>query len=236
MRQGNVSARATSLTQSGTRRLLRCHACATPVSATHAPVFFDLRTAEDHVRIARNMLLGRVDLTGSGCVLGGTEQTALAWRKRAADTANESHRPLLRNLPVTPGQCDEMGNVLAHQHAHPCAPDGERLSQSAEGRHGRGSSSAPAFQRMRAAFIGPRTSDRAMPLIHMTAAGVSGIPCFFSEGFRCYSAARVAVSQQITEWARTGKRGRPRPPVVEPYPDLVDAQIVMPKTHGRQQF
>ena len=47
MQQGNVSAMATSLTQSGKRRIFRCHPWETPFSETRETVFFDLRTAED---------------------------------------------------------------------------------------------------------------------------------------------------------------------------------------------
>jgi hypothetical protein len=46
---------------------------------------------------------------------------------------------------------------------------------------------------MLAAFVGPRTSHSALTLISMTAAVVTGVPCFFSDGFSCYLAALVAV-------------------------------------------
>src|SRR5437870_9072796 len=108
--QGTVSAIATYLTHSGKRRIFRCHTCATPFSETRETVFFDLRTAEDKVMMALKMLLVRVDLTGIGCVLGVTAQTVLAWRKRAAEKADEINRHLLRHLSVTQVQRDEMWN------------------------------------------------------------------------------------------------------------------------------
>ena len=70
MQQGNVSAIATYLTQSGKRRLFRCHTCETPFSETRETVFFDLRTSEEKVMMALKMLLVRVDLAGIGFVLG----------------------------------------------------------------------------------------------------------------------------------------------------------------------
>jgi len=233
MKQGNVSAIATYLTQSGQRRILRCSTCETPFSETRETVFFDLRTAEDKVMMALKMLLVRVDLTGIGFVLGVTEQTVLAWLKRAAEKADEIKRHLLRHLSVTQGQLDAMWNFIERKHAQQWAPDGESLPQSADGRPWIWISYAPEFRLMLAAFVGPRTSDSAMTLIAMTAAVVTGVPCFFSDGFSCYLAALVAVYHQITEFARTGKRGRPRKPVVAPHPDLVYAQIVKQKIHGR---
>ena len=103
MQQGNVSAIATSLTQSGKRRLFCCHPCATHFAETRETVFFDLRTSEEKVMMALKMLLVHVDLTGVGFVLGVTEETVLAWLKRAAQQAEAINQHLLRNLPVTPG-------------------------------------------------------------------------------------------------------------------------------------
>lgn len=184
--------------------------------------------------MALKMLLVRVALAGIGFVLGVTEQTVFAWLKRTAHKADEINRHLLRNLPVTPVQLDEMWNCIARKPAQQCAPDGASLAQSPAGRQWIWISSAPQFRLMLAAVVGPRTYASALTLIHMTAAVVSGIPGFFSDGFRCYLAALVAVYHQITEFARTGKRGRPRKPVVEPHPDLVYAQVVKQKTHGRR--
>ena len=58
MPQGHVSAIATYLTQSGTRRLLRCHPCVTPCAATRETVFVARRTSAETVMMALTMLLG----------------------------------------------------------------------------------------------------------------------------------------------------------------------------------
>jgi hypothetical protein len=64
-------------------------------------VFFDPRTAADQVMMALKLLLVRVDLTGVCFVLGVTEETVLAWRRRVAHQAEAINRHLLRALPVT---------------------------------------------------------------------------------------------------------------------------------------
>src|SRR5262245_54799078 len=87
MQQGNVSAIAKYLTQSGKRRILRCSTCATHLSETRETVLFDLRTSEEKVMMALKMLLVRVDLAGISFVLGVTEETVLAWLSRAAHQA-----------------------------------------------------------------------------------------------------------------------------------------------------
>src|SRR5437773_7577054 len=115
MQQGNVSAIATYLPQSGKRRIFRCHTCETPFSETRDTVFVDLRTSEDKVMMALKMLLVRVDLAGISFVLGVTEEPVLAWLRRAAYQAEAINQHLLRTLPVTQVQLDEMWNFIGRK-------------------------------------------------------------------------------------------------------------------------
>src|SRR5712691_3321527 len=117
MQQGNVSAIATYLPQSGKRRIFRCHTCATHFAETRETVFFDLRTPEEKVMMALKMLLVRVNLAGIGLVLGVTEETVLAWLRRAAQQAEAVNQHVLRNLSVTQVQLDEMWSFIARKHA-----------------------------------------------------------------------------------------------------------------------
>jgi hypothetical protein len=67
--------------------------------------------------MALKMLLVRVDRAGISFVLGVTEETVLVWLRRAAHQAEAINRHLLRALPVTQVQLDEMWNFIARQHA-----------------------------------------------------------------------------------------------------------------------
>jgi IS1 family transposase/transposase-like protein len=233
MKQGNVSAIATYLTQSGKRRIFRCHTCETQFAETRETVFFDLRTAEDKVMMALKMLLVRVDLTGICFVLGVTEETVLAWLKRAADHAEMINRHLLRSLPVTQVQLDEMWNFIERKHAGETDAAGESLPDGADGRQWIWISFAPEFRLMIAAIVGPRTLDTAKEVVAVTKARVAGIPAFFSDGFTCYRAALIAAFHVVTTFARTGKRGRPRKPRCEPHPALVYGQLIKQKKQGK---
>lgn len=233
MNRGNVSSIATYLTQSGKRRIFRCGICQRSFSETRDTVFFDLRTSEEKVILALKMLLVRVDLSGICFVLGVTQETVLEWLKRAAKKAEEINRHLLRELPVTQVQLDEMWNFIERKQAQQSAPDGESLPQSEDGRQWLWMSFAPEFRLMLAVVVGPRTFQSALTLIRMTAAVVLGVPCFFSDGFSCYLSALVEVYHHIKEFARTGKPGRPRKSVMEPHPELVYAQVVKHKEGGR---
>src|SRR5713101_4872349 len=235
MQQGNVSAIATYLTQSGTRRIFRCHTCETQFSETRETVFFDLRTAEDKVMMALKMLLVRVDLAGISFVLGVTEETVLAWLRRAAHQAEAINQHLLRNLPVTQVQLDEMWNFIGRKHAQETDAAGESVPDSADGRQWVWVSFAPEFRLMITAIVGPRTLDTAKEVVAVTKARVAGIPAFFSDGFTCYLAALIAAFHVVTTFARTGKRGRPRKPRCAPHPALVYGQLVKQKHQGKLQ-
>ena len=231
--QGNVSAIATYLTQSGKQRIFRCHTCETPFSETRETVFFDLRTSEEKVMMALKMLLVRVDLAGIGFVLGVTEATVLAWLKRAAHQAEAINYHLLRHLPVTQVQLDEMWSFIARKHAGETDTAGESLPDGEDGRQWVWISFAPEFRLMIAAVVGPRTLDTAKEIVAATKARVTGIPAFFSDGFTCYLAALITAFHIVTTCARTGKRGRPRKPLCEPHPDLVYGQLVKQKKQGK---
>jgi IS1 family transposase/transposase-like protein len=233
MQQGNVSAIATYLTQSGKRRIFRCRTCATHFAETRETVLFDLRTSEEKVVMALKMLLVRVDLAGIGFVLGVTEETVLAWLRRAAQQAEAINRHLLRELPVTQVQLDEMWNFVERKHARETDEAGESLPDGEDGRQWVWISFAPEFRLMIATVVGPRTLDTAKEVVAATKARVAGIPAFFSDGFTCYLAALIAVFHVVTTFARTGKRGRPRKPVCEPHPELVYGQLVKQKAQGK---
>jgi IS1 family transposase len=233
MQQGNVSAIATYLTQSGKRRILRCRTCTTHFAETRETVFFDLRTSEEKVMMALKMLLVRVDLAGISFVLGVTEETVLVWLQRAAYQAEEINHHLLRNLPVTQVQLDEMWNFIARKHACEADTAGESWPEGEDGRQWIWISFAPEFRLMITAVVGPRTFDTAKAVVAATKARVAGIPAFFSDGFTCYLAALIAAFHVVTTFARTGQRGRPRQPLGAPHPDLVYGQLVKQKKQGR---
>ena len=55
----------------------------------------------------------------------------LAWLRRAAHQAEAINHHLLRNLPVTQGQLDEMWNFVARKHAREMGKGDLRLSEEA---------------------------------------------------------------------------------------------------------
>jgi len=235
MNRGNISAISTYMTQSGKRRIFYCSKCDHCFAETRDTVFFDLRTPEDKVMMALKMLLVKVGLTDIGFVLGVTEETVLMWLDRAAQKAHEINTHLLRDLPVTEVQLDEMWSFIKRKHAQQAEADGESSDLNEDGRQWVWISFAPEFRLILATFVGPRTFESALQLILMTAGVVFGVPCFFSDGFSCYLSALIEVYHTLKTFPRTGKQGRPKEPVKEPHPDLVYGQLIKKKRQGRLQ-
>jgi len=223
------------MTQSGKRRIFCCNKCERPFSETRDTVFFDLRTPEEKVMMALKMLLVKVALSDIGFVLDVTEETVLEWLRRAAQKAHDINTHLLRDLPVTQVQLDEMWNVIRRTQALQAGPDGESIDWSEDGRQWVWISFAPEFRLILAVFVGPRTLASALQLIQMTAAVVLGVPCFFSDGFSGYLSALIEVYPTLKTFPRTGKPGRPKQSVKEPHQELVYGQVIKNKQKGRLQ-
>ena len=137
-----------------------------------------------------------------------TEATVLAWLRRAAEQAEAINHHLLRHLPVTQVQLDEMWSFRARKHARETDEAGESVPGGEEGRQWVWVSFAPEFRLMSAAVVGPRTLDTAKEVVAATKARVAGIPAFFSDGFTWYLAALLAAFHVVMTCAPTGKRGR----------------------------
>jgi IS1 family transposase len=182
--------------------------------------------------MALKMLLVGVGLTGISFVLGVTEETVLAWLARASAKACEINDHLLRDLPVTRVQLDEMWSFIRSKHTQEPASHMDPCAAT-DGAQWIWLSYAPEYRLMLTAVVGPRTLETAKAVVKATASKVRGIPAYFSDGFTCYFAALIAVYHTITTFPRTGKRGRPKAPRIEPHPELVYGQLVKEKKDGR---
>ncbi len=233
LNRGNVKSIATYPTQSGKRRIFQCKMCGTQFAETRDTVFFNLRTPEEKVIIVLKLLLCRVELSSISFALGVTEETMLAWLRRAAEKAEEINQHLLCEVAVTQVQLDELWSFIRRKQATAAHANGESPEESSAGRQWVWVSFAPEFRLVLATYVGPRTFQSALKLIQLTAAVLLGVPAFFSDGFSSYLPALLEVYHQLKTFPHTGKPGRPRQPVKEPHPDLVYAQLVKHKHQGR---
>lgn len=232
--QKNISSIATYMTKSGRRRILKCSVCNQTFSETRGTAFCDLKTEEEKVIMALKMILVNVGISGISFVLDVKEDTVLFWLDRAYKKADEINRSLLKDLPVTQVELDEMWSFVKRKKSSTSETEEPESSQEADdGRQWVWISYAPEYRLILAMVVGPRTFETALSLIAMTANIVLGIPCFFSDGFSCYFNALVEYYHEIKIFPKTGQRGRPKHPVKEPHPELVYAQMVKEKKNGK---
>lgn len=231
--RGNISSISSYMSQSGARRIFRCIHCGEMFSETRDTVFYDLRTPEEKVMMALKMILVQVGLSDISFVLGVKEETILIWLNRAYKKADEINRILLKDLPVTEVQLDEMWSFVRRKISEQSTSEKESPQGAKDGRQWIWVSYAPQFRLILATVVGPRTYQTALMLIQMTAHIITGIPCFFSDGYSCYLQALIECYHKIKAFPRTGKKGRPKGPMKEPHPDLVYGQVVKERKQGR---
>jgi len=223
---GNISAISTYMTESGKRRIFKCSHCKEIFSETRDTVFFDLRTPEEKVIMALKMILVKVSLSGITFVLNVKEETILDWLNRAYQKAEEINRALLKELPITEIQLDEMWSFVKRKISEKAKDDKESPQEATDGRQWIWVSYAPEFRLILGIVVGPRTYQTALLLIQITAMILTGIPCFFSDGFSCYLPALIECYHKIKSFPKTGRQGRPKNSVKEVHPDLVYGQVV----------
>ena len=233
LNKDNIISQSTYMTQSGKRRIFHCKNCKTNFSETRDTVFFDLKTPEDKIMMALKMVLVKVGLSDISFVLDVKEETLLNWLDRAAKKAKDINMALLKELPVTEVQLDEMWSFVKRKVSKKAVDKYESPQEAEDGRQWIWVSYAPEYRLILAMVVGPRTFQTALKLIQMTANTVLGVPCFFSDGFSCYYNALIECYHKIKTFPRTGKKGRPKDPVKEPLPDLVYGQIVKQNEAGK---
>ncbi len=82
-------------------------------------------------------------------------------------------------------------------------------------------------------FIGERKQYVANRIIDETADRLATNPLFVSDGLMLYTIALLKRFSHLVEFPRTGKRGRPRAPIMVQDPDLKYAQVVKHRKEGR---
>ena len=136
---------------------------------------------------------------------------------------------------MTQVQLDERWNFIRRKSSAEATAAVESPASAADGRQWVWLSFAPEYRLIGAAVVGPRVSETARLLLHLTARIVCGVPVFFSHGLSSYFPALLSVYGHLQEFPRTGQRGRPRKARIEPAQALVYAQVIKRKAKGRRK-
>ena len=94
---------------------------------------------------------------------------------------------------------------------------------------------APEHRLLLAIHAGPRNQKSADVIVKQTGERIdeTKLPLFVSDGMKAYGNALLKRYHSTIEFARTGKRGRPRISTKVPHPDLKYAQMVKSRVDGR---
>src|SRR5262249_47654823 len=86
---------------------------------------------------------------------------------------------------------------------------------------------------MLACWVGHHDQEDAEWFMLITLLRLRTWPLFVSDGWDAYIVALMAWLHVVVTFARTGRRGRPRKPQVQPHPFLLYAQWVKHRENGR---
>jgi IS1 family transposase len=93
---------------------------------------------------------------------------------------------------------------------------------------------APSCKLIIAFVLGPRKQYIADELVTLTSKRLSDpLPLFVSDGLEFYKEALLKQFGKIVEFPRTGKRGRPRNPILVPSEGLKFAQVIKKRKKGK---
>jgi IS1 family transposase len=85
---------------------------------------------------------------------------------------------------------------------------------------------APEYRLILDISVGFRTQQEANTFIAKTASHISNIPFFLSDGLSLYTGALLETFGHKITFSRSGKRGRPKKPIVIPDENLKYGQVV----------
>jgi hypothetical protein len=114
------------------------------------------------------MILVNVGISGIAFVLNVKKDTVLEWLDRAYKKADEVNNALLKKLPVTQVELDEMWSFVKRKISKK-SEDGEfeGSNEAEDGRQWIWISYAPEFRLILAMVVGPRTFETAQLLIQI---------------------------------------------------------------------
>ena len=93
---------------------------------------------------------------------------------------------------------------------------------------------APEYRLVLATHVGGHEEEDADEVVKQTKGRLSRpLPLFVSDGWDAYVKTLLKAFHRLVEVPRTGRRGRPRMPIMEPDPELRYAQVVKIRERNR---
>jgi len=106
--KGNVTCYGNYTIESGKVRKYVCHTCGTRFCDRTNTAFYDLRTSEDKVRLALEMVTKGMSIQGTADVLKLKPSTVSGWILRASDHCEKVNKVILKDVETPKVEMDEL--------------------------------------------------------------------------------------------------------------------------------
>jgi IS1 family transposase len=160
-----------------------------------------------------------------------TRKTISKWLEVASKHVEEMSEYLIKNLHITEVQLDEFWSFVKKKQKH--LTESEKLDGECGDCWGHVCFD-PTTKMMPAHVFGKRTKRNTHKLLEKFKSKTDGqIPLFTSDEYDVYPESILKQYSTKIEFPKTGKRGRPKNPILIPHPDLNYAQVVKTRKNGR---
>jgi transposase-like protein len=113
--KGNVTCYGTYIIGSGKIRKYICHACGTRFCDRTNTAFYDLRTSEEKVRLALEMVTKGMSIQGIADVLKSKSSTVRGWISKASDHCEKVNKVILRDVETPKVEMDELWTFVGEK-------------------------------------------------------------------------------------------------------------------------
>ncbi len=113
--KGNVTCYGTYVNSSGKVRKYICHTCGTRFCDRTNTAFYDLRTNEDKVRLALDMVNKGMSIRGIAEVLKSKPSTVMSWISKASDHCEKVNEVILRDVETSKVEMDELWTFVGEK-------------------------------------------------------------------------------------------------------------------------
>lgn len=208
-----------------------CKACGSSVSMRYGTAYLNLEADPAIFETAVRALAEGNSLRATGRIVQIDKDTVCNWLERAGQHCRLVQLYLWRNLHVTECQLDELWSfVHTKEHRLPFA----KVYDETYGDTWVWVAFAPVWHFVVAFVVGKRDQEHANLLLQRVAHVTDAhIPFFTSDQLPEYRTALLNTYGYWYQPERRGERGRWPKPRREPDPDLVYAQVVKKREHGR---
>jgi transposase-like protein len=111
----NVTCYGTYMISSGKARKYHCHACGTRFCDRTNTAFYDIRTSEDKVQLALEMVTKGMSIRGTSDVLKSKPSTIRSWISKASDHCRKVNQVTLKDIETPRVEMDELWTVVGEK-------------------------------------------------------------------------------------------------------------------------